>query len=301
MSIMHSIFYHIIKSGKVEFDPLNPPDYKTKRKVEEEQAGKAPVPKGVKFRLEKIDNVQVEYISWKSNQKDRVIYYIHGGGFVCGSSLQRRSFTGFMAKKLGYNVVSVDYCLAPENPFPSRVKECLQVYRELLKNYSSDKIVFMGESAGGNLVLSTALMARDEGLPLPAGIVTASPTVQYSKELDSYRENLKTDCMITNLSDEVKAVYFQSEDANVIENPYGAPIFGDFHGFPPILINVSGSEVLRDDAYLLNKKLQKQGVTTKVLCRKNAMHAYLVQTMLPEAKQDLLKVKRFIEDVFETE
>ena len=77
-------------------------------------------------------------------------------------------------------------------------------------------------------MLATALMAKDKGLPLPAGIVAASPTVQYSKELASYRENLKTDCMITNLSDEVKAVYFQSQDKNMIENPYGAPIYGDF-------------------------------------------------------------------------
>lgn len=300
MSLLHTVFYHVIEKGKSVFDPFNPPDYVEKRKIEEAQAGKAPMPKGVEYRRDEIAHVPVEYITWKSNPKDRIIYYIHGGGFVCGSSVQRRNFTGYVAKKMGFNVISVDYSLAPEAPFPTGVEDCIHVYETLLDLYDSKKIVFMGESAGGNLVLATALMAKDRGLPLPAGIVTASPTVQYSKTLPSYELNEKTDCMITNLSEEVKTIYFQSEEKDVIENPYGAPVFGDFHGFPPVFINVSDSEVLRDDAYLLYRKLKKHGVTTKVLRRKGMMHAYLIQAMIPEAKRDLQEVKKFVTKVFET-
>ena len=297
MSIMHSIFYQIVKKGKKEFDPLNPPDYQEKRKVEEAQACQAPIPKGVEYEVKEMNGVHVEYVSCSSNPQDQIIFYIHGGGFVCGSSLQRRNFTGYVAKKLGYNVLSIDYCLAPENPFPKGLEECLIVYKEVLKEYDSHKIVFFGESAGGNLVLALALMAKDQGLTLPAGIVTASPTVQYSKELPSYKSNTDTDCMISNLSDEIKAVYFQTEDKEVIENPYGSPLFGDFHGFPPVFINVSESEVLRDDSYLLKKKLDEQGVKTRILSRNKMMHAYLVQAMLPEAKCDLKEVKNFIKEV----
>lgn len=69
--------------------------------------------------------------------------------------------------------------------------------------------------------------------------MTASPTIQYSEELSSYKSNADTDCMISNLSDEIKAVYFQTEYKEVIKNPYGSPLFGDFHGFSPVFINVS--------------------------------------------------------------
>lgn len=297
MSIMHSIFYKIIEKGKAPFDPLNPPDFKKKREVEEEQAHLMPVPKGVEYEIKKMNGVPVEYVSYPSNPQDQIIFYIHGGGFASGSSTQRRNFTGYVAKKLRYNVLSVDYCLAPENPFPKGLEECLVVYKETLKKYDSHKIVFFGESAGGNLVLALALMAKDQGLPLPAGIVAASPTVQYSKELPSYKSNADTDCMISNIVDRIKAVYFQTEDKEVLENPYGSPLFGDFHGFPPIFINVSESEVLRDDSYLLKKKLDEQGVKTRILSRNKMMHAYLIQAMVPEAKCDLKEVKKFIKEV----
>lgn len=294
MSILHSIFYHIIEKGKTEYDPMNPPDYAKKRIQEEKQAAMAPAPAGVIFQKKKIDSVETEFVSWKSNPTDIIIYYIHGGGFVAGSSRQRRNFTGYVAKKMGFNVISVDYRLAPETPFPGGAEDCLKVYRKLLEDYAPEKIAFMGESAGGNLVLATALMAKDQNLPLPGCIITASPTVQYSRELPSYKMNADTDCMITNLSEEVKDVYFQSKDRTVFENPYGAPLYGDFHGFPPVFINVSKSEALKDDAYLLNEKLQDQGVITKLLERENVMHAYLIQAMLPEARRDLKEVRTFL-------
>lgn len=87
-------------------------------------------------------------------------------------------------------------------------------------------------------------------------------------------------------------------DKKVTENPYVAPIFGDFHGFPPVFINVSESEVLRDDSYLLYTKLQEQNVKVRMLCRNKVMHAYLIQAMLPEARSDLRKVNDFITEVF---
>ena len=101
MSIMHTIFYHIIKRSKAEFNPENPPDYKYKRKIEEDQVKRTPVARGVKIQKAEIAQIQVEYISQKANPQDRVIYYIHGGEFVSGSSLQRRNFTGYVAKNRG--------------------------------------------------------------------------------------------------------------------------------------------------------------------------------------------------------
>lgn len=91
--------------------------------------------------------------------------------------MQRRNFTGYVTKKLGFNVLSVDYCLTPENPFPKGIEDCLKVYKEVLKEYDSNKIVFFGESAGGSLVLALALMAKIRGAPI---------TSRYSDSISNY-------------------------------------------------------------------------------------------------------------------
>ena len=301
MSTIHSIIFGMLNKGKSYYDPDHRPDYAARRKQEEKTAGNSPVPKGVEIKGDQAGGIQIEYVTWKENPADRIILYIHGGGFVSGSSRQSRNITGYAAKEMGSNVVSVDYRLAPEHPFPAGVEDCLAVYRSLLEKYSPEKIAFMGVSAGGNLVFATALMARDRGLPLPACIVAASPTLQYSRILQSYERNAQTDCMITNLSEEVRAEYFQTEEKNVVEDPYGAPLFGDFQGFPPVFLNASDSEVLLDDSVMMYRKLKKQGVKVKMSRRAGMMHGYLFLPMLPEAKRDLKAVTQFIGECFERE
>ncbi len=298
MSEIHTMIFDMIMKGRSVYDPDNRPDYTARRKQEEEMSAQSPLPEGTEFSVGELGNVPVEYISCGKNRTDRIVFYIHGGGFVSGSSRQSRNITGYVAAELGFNVISADYRLAPEHPFPAGAEDCFAVYRALLEEYPAEKIAFMGGSAGGNLVLSAALMAKDRGLPLPACIVTASPTLQYTKDLESYKKNAGTDCMITNLAEEVKAEYFQSSESNVLENPYGAPLSGDFHGFPPVLVNVSGSEVLYDDAVLLDRRLKEQGVRTVFLPRSGMMHGYIFLPVLPEAQEDLKAVQSFISECF---
>ena len=192
MSLIHFIVYNIIKKGKKEFYKNNPPDYVLRR----EQEIQSRAPKNVKVEQIANDGVNGEYLSKGNNPEDKVLMYIHGGGFVGGSPAARRAFTGYTAKKLGYNVYSIDYRLAPEYAFPFGAEDCLKAYKMLVEKYGARNICLIGESAGGNLVLSVALQAKAQGIELPACIVVFSPTLQYTRIFPSYKNNAKTDCML---------------------------------------------------------------------------------------------------------
>ena len=287
MSLMHSILFRSLMKNRKYYDPNVPKDYPAERRKEIKSTAMVKIPKGVTLRGGTLGGVDVEWITGENNPTDRIVLYIHGGGFVTGSSATRGGFTSYVAHTLGLNVVSVDYRLAPEHPFPAGPHDCLAAYEALLAQYPSDRIVFLGESAGGNLVLSLLLQAKEKGLPLPAAVFSLSPTVQYDRELPSYRNNEATDCILTNFIDEARDVYLCSRDDAVLKDPVAAPLYGDYTGCPPIILWVSNSEILLDDSLLLYEKLQEQGVTVKLYRRPGMMHTWLIVPQLSEAKTDL--------------
>lgn len=287
MGLMHTIVNAVLMKNRVFYDPAEPKDYLSARQAEITATAHLKLPKGVSLHRETLGGVDAEWICGENNPMDRIILYIHGGGFVTGSSEARRSFTFYIADKLGLNVVSIDYRLAPENPFPAGPEDCLAAYRALLEEYTSNKIILLGESAGGNLVLSLLLQAKAEKLPLPAAVFALSPTVQYDRELPSYRDNASKDSIVTNLSDEVCAVYLHSHSGEILKDPIAAPLYGDYTNCPPVLLWVSDSEVLRDDSYELFEKLKDQKVTTKLYERSGMMHTWIIIPLFRESKKDL--------------
>ncbi len=288
MSLLHSIVNASLMKSRSLYDPDTPKDYATARLGEIASMRFVRIPKSVDLRREPAGGVEAEWVTEKKNPSDRIVLYIHGGGFVTGSSEARRGFTTYIAHILGLNVVSLDYRLAPENPFPAGAEDCLAAYRALLGRYAANKIVLLGESAGGNLVLSLLMQIRTNELPPPAAVFALSPTVQYDRELPSYRENRSKDSIVTNLSDEVCEVYLRSREENVVKNPIAAPLYGDYRGGPPVLLWASDSEVLLSDSLLLFEKLKEQGVTTKLYLRHNMMHTWIIIPFFRESRKDLL-------------
>ena len=287
MSLLHKIVNSLLMKNRSFYDPEVPKDYPAARKAEIKQTAMVKIPKSVTLRQESLGGVEAEWITGERNPTDRIVLYIHGGGFVTGSSAARRSFTVYIVQKLGLNVISLDYRLAPEHPFPAGAEDCLAAYKALLERYASKRIILIGESAGGNLVLSLLLQIKTGGLPLPAAVFALSATVQYDQVFPSYRENAAKDSIVTNLSDEVCDVYLCSRDAAVMKNPIAAPLYGDYTGCPPVLLWVSDDEVLRDDSLLLFDRLKEQGVTTKLYRRAGMMHTWIIIPFFPESKKDL--------------
>lgn len=297
MSLVHTIIFNQMMKSKVLYSPDCKADHDKKRQEERRQTGRIPIPKNVAIKEVNMEGIPVEFVTAKGNNESQIIYYIHGGGFVYGEPGTRRFFTTYLAGKLHYNVAAVHYRLAPEHPYPAGAMDCFTVYEALLKQYDSKKVMFVGESAGGNLVLSTLLQAKERNLPLPAAVFALSPTVQYDKVFPSYTENLHTDCMVGYLSEEVCDMYLQSRDKTLLESPFVAPYYGDYSGCPPIFLWASKSEVLRDDSIYLYEKLKACGQDCELYLRDNMMHQYVTTPSFPEAKKDLKIMKRRMDEV----
>lgn len=299
MSIMHNIAYRLFYRNKREYDSGNPPDYNNKREMDTLKNFFFTIPKEIRLETQNIDDIYIEYLSKEDNRKNKLIFYIHGGGFVTGSAQERRAITVYIANKLGYNVAAVNYRLAPEYPFPTAPEDCLKAYKILLKRYQAKDIIFMGESAGGNLALSLALMIKEQNLPKPTAVIAFSPPVQFGKILPSYIENEKTDCILSaKFIQEVQEQYFQSEDQKILCHPYGSPYYGDLKGLPAILLIASRTEMLFEDSRMMYQALKKAGVDVLLKIRDKVMHRYISIPYFKEAKQDLEYVKQYLDEKF---
>ena len=255
------------------------------------------LPKGVMSRPVDEDGVQGEFLYMEGNPQDTTVLYIHGGGFVVGSTKAIRPLTGNLVKTLGLNLLSINYRLAPEHQYPAAHEDCMNAYRWLLNQPFGKRLLIMGESAGGNLILGTVLHAKDDGLPLPGCVVGMAPTVQYDIDFPSYTENLKSDCIVAGISEETKADYVYCGDQEKLHDPYFAPYYGDFSGFPPTMLICSDTEFLRDDSVFLHEKLQKAGVTSRLCVFHKTMHIFPAFPVLPESKEAYRKIKDFVYEV----
>ncbi|HIY09750.1 MAG TPA: alpha/beta hydrolase [Candidatus Anaerofilum excrementigallinarum] len=299
MSITHSMVFTFCKKGKRRYVSGQDQNYPARRAEEEKQNRFASAPRSVRIRRVQAGSVTVELLRYPKNPTDRIILYLHGGGFVVGSVKTRRMFTGYLAAKLGYNVAAPEYRLAPEYPFPAAPQDCFAAYRALLKEYAPEHIVLVGESAGGNLVLSVLLQIRQAGLPMPAAALCFSPCVQFDKTLPSYLENRSTEAMVDDLWTEVQETYLGIKDSAAVRDPLAAPYYGSFAGCPPICLWASDSEVLRDDSLLLFEKLKAEGHPCRLYLRKGMIHTWLIIPTIPEAKKDLKTVKDCLDRAME--
>lgn len=265
-------------------------DYAAERKRNDRKPPRPP--KGVTVRLGELGGLSAEFIQKAGNQKGTV-FYIHGGGFTVGSARERRAVCQYITARYGYNCVTFNYRLAPENLWPAPLEDCLTAYTALLKTgVSPEEIVFMGESAGGTLVLSLALLLKEKELPQPRALVALSPCVTQVDKLPSYTRNAATDYMLRTAVAEgkIKVVFgSRANDSEYLRQPTISPLYGDFSGLPPVILSASDTEALLDDSKVLYEKLQKQGHQVTLDIRHGVCHAFQVFTAMPEAKQALLR------------
>jgi epsilon-lactone hydrolase len=226
---------------------------------------------------------------------DRHVLFLHGGGFVAGSSALYRHVTWRFATAAQARVLSVDYRLAPEHPFPAALEDSVKAYRWLLAHGVDPRhVAVMGDSAGGNLAFAMLLKARDEGLPLPAAAVALSPWVDLALGSPSMERNAAADPML-NAANTPKLVksYLNGADPRA---PYASPLYGDLSGLPPTLIQVGSDEILHDDAVRMAEKLRASGCQVELEIWPRMPHVWhLFATILPEARQAIARVGTFLE------
>lgn len=178
---------------------------------------------------------------------DKVLLYLHGGGYIVGSPATGAAIAGFLAKEAGILCFSLDYPLAPEFPFPAAPDNAVAAYRMLLgKGFKAENIVFAGDSAGGGLALALLIDIRANALPMPAGAYLLSPWTDLTIGFASHETKRLADSIITrNFLEQMASLYAGGHDR---KSPRISPAFADLHDLPPLLIHVGSSEVLLDDS-----------------------------------------------------
>ena len=163
-----------------------------------------------------------------------VVLDIHGGALVLAGGEACRYVGTLTALRTGARCYAVDYRMPPRHPFPAALDDCIAAYAALVNQHGADNIVVTGLSAGGNLAAALGLRARDEGLPLPAGLVLLSPELDLSESGDSFQVNLDADVVLRRGLKAINLMYANGQD---LGHPYLSPLFGDFRaGFPPTFL-----------------------------------------------------------------
>ncbi|HWW64844.1 MAG TPA: alpha/beta hydrolase [Sphingomonadaceae bacterium] len=225
----------------------------------------------------------------------RVYLFIHGGAFVIGAGAFAKVLGARYAAAFGMRVVSVDYRMPPDHPFPAPLEDCVAVYKALLETIDSSRIVIGGGSAGGNLAAAATLMIRDQGLPMPAGTVLLTPEVDLTESGDSFRTNEDLDVILKHGLPECNALYADGHD---LRDPYLSPLFGDFSkGFPPTFIQTGTRDLFLSNSVLMHRKLRSAGIEAELHVWEALPHGAFGRGEAPEHEEITTEVGRFMKKV----
>jgi epsilon-lactone hydrolase len=257
------------------------------------------IPKTVKAGKIDIDGIQAEWIIPLNAHLERVILYLHGGGYVIGSIETYRMLCSLLAYYTGVKVLVPDYRLAPENPFPAALDDALKVYCWLLEQgFSPANIIICGDSAGGGLSVATVLALKEKSESLPAAVVCLSPWADLMLKNETHITKAKAEVILrTDVLREWALCY--TNESN-LSNPLVSPIYADFHGFPPLLIQVGSDEILLGDSILLAEKAQAGGVQVKLKIWDGMWHVWqTLGNLIPENKTAFEEIDQFVRAGFD--
>jgi len=252
------------------------------------------VARDVKCEPVSAGGVPAEWIVPPGAAEDRVILYLHGGGYVMGSINTHRAMVARIARASQAKALAIDYRMAPEHPFPAAIDDATAAYRWLLaQGYKPGKIVISGDSAGGGLTLATLIALRDAGTPLPAAGVPISAWADLEGTGASIKTRAATDPMVDlpGLSRMAK-LYAGDHD---LKNPLLSPIYADYRGLPPMLLQVGDAEILLDDSTRVADKAKAAGVEVELEAWDDMFHVWHVfAKILPEGQQAIDRIGSYV-------
>lgn len=255
------------------------------------------LPLGIHITGFEIEGIPCEWFKpGFSHRTDAVILYCHGGGYTCGGLGYSRILASKLAHHTGLEVISFEYRLAPEAPYPAAIEDGLKVWDFLMqKGYGAKNVILAGDSAGGNLALELTLSLKAAERILPRALTLFSPWTDMSCSGNSYETNKEKDPTITLEYVECVRTAYAGEDAD-FTNPDLSPLFADVSGFPPTLIQVGSLEVLKDDSEKLAKKITKSGGFSRLEIYPGGWHVFQLAPV-PKAIHAVEAVKSFIDEI----
>lgn len=211
-----------------------------------------PVDESLTFEEKTIGGVSGLWLDAAKKTKN-VMLYVHGGALLVGDTFGYRGLTSNIARAAGVNMFSIDYRLAPEHTFPAAIDDVVAAYRGLIDSgYAAENIVVAGDSAGGGLVLSLLLDLKKSGAAMPAAVVALSPWADLTHSGPTIATKKEVDGSLT--LEGLQSGADQYLNGHAADDPRVSAVFGDFTGFPPLLIEVGSDEILLSDATRVAEK-----------------------------------------------
>jgi acetyl esterase/lipase len=285
----------ILRQG--QFDPAA--DVPTLRAAFNALMAQIPVAPDIQQKPTNIGGVDgIEVTIQGAAETEKVILYLHGGVYVIGSAAASVSLVGDLVRRSGAKGITLDYRLAPENPYPAAVEDAQAAYEGLLaQGLDPGQIALAGESAGGGLAVATLLALRDAGVPLPSCAFLMSPYADLTLSGDSLFEKEAVDPLLSPASLRLRVPdYVGGADAS---DPGISPVFGDLSGLPPLLIQVGSHEVLLSDAVRLAGRAATADVPVTLEVTPGVPHVFQAYAaLLDEAGAALDRAASFLNAQF---
>ena len=229
---------------------------------------------GMRWEPFELDGIKAAWVrpEW-GHDRSQIILYCHGGGYTSGNLGYSRPLASKLSHATGWETLCFEYRLAPENPYPAAVEDAVRVWDHLMyQGYGARDVTVAGDSAGGNLALVLLHRLKAEGRQLPKRLVLMSPWTDMTASGESYKERAELDPTITmEYIQAVRAAYSGGAD---LSDPMLSPLFGDFAGFPPTLIQVGSNELLYSDSEQLMKRMCAAGVLCRMEEWKEMWHVF---------------------------
>ncbi|GGG90289.1 MULTISPECIES: alpha/beta hydrolase [Staphylococcus] len=238
----------------------------------------------------------------KSTHNNKIVYQIHGGGYVNGfDDMYNKAAVNYSKAAHGAPVFSIDYRVAPKHQYPAALEDAISGYNWLLHHgYHSKDIIVAGDSAGGGLALALTLKLENEGKNLPRMLILSSPWTDLAAQGKSYRENFHKDVIFgsnqapTKATTDIKVPYASK---NELKNPYVSPAYGHYNNMPPMLIQTGKDEMLLSDSKIVAHKVNQDGGHAKLITYAGMFHTFYILTpWLPESHQAWNEIEQFIKE-----
>lgn len=250
----------------------------------------------VEYRELDIDGMDAEWVSVNRRHMQKyVVLYCHGGGYITGSLQYARTITTKLAMTTSMDVLSFDYHLAPEAPYPAALEDAVRAWDYLmLLGYGARDVVVAGDSAGGNLALALTHKLKEADRILPRGLVLLSPWTDLLCRGKSHEEKASLDPILD--AEYISMAIGAYAPGEQLDNPFISPLYGDFIGFPPTYIQVGSNEILMDDSIMLQRKMIKSNVSVKIDIYDGMWHVFQMSPF-KTAYEAMEKNAEFIFDI----
>ncbi len=242
----------------------------------------------------KLGQIKGEWLRVAETQPQRLLFYLHGGGYISGSPETRRPLVASLCKASGAAALVVKYRLGPEFPFPAALRDAVDAYRLLIgKGFSPNSIFFAGDGSGGGLAFATMIAIRNAGLPMPAACVTMSPWADLTLSGWSVHTNARKDKVLNweLLFASARHYLQKASPADV----YASPVYGSFHDLPPIMVHAGSREILRDDASKIGELAAAANIPISVEIYDGIHHVFQANPNASETKVSLGRMGQFVQ------